>query len=493
MNSLLSTRKNTIKKYFEIFYHLWIFCMLFDWGCPTFSLFGFIGLNEIAMVLAGATFLGCVFTEKNTYFTHLFNIVKRSKGLCIALALYLIYGVVTIFIGSELIFVVYKYINVVQMVLFALMTLYYLIPEESSQEIRSERIIKFTLGVGISSGIVGLFSFLGYYTDLYTSFFQKISPIDDYNQYTSILLMGLICMSVFLVMSKMPFIKRYLIFSLYTVLISVCVIAAGSRRSDALLIVVAGIITIYAVFCEAKRGENKINWKGAVAALCAMIICISVAGVASYYNFEVVETLSKKRYAHAIKLKEEGKASADLLDKISKSGGFFVEINDALSEVVDGSGMNSREIIWNVAINDLKRADTKDLIFGRGATYSWDLFDNLSNPDVVEIRARYYKEDSAKHWLDPHNLFLQDMLEGGAILLFLQLCILLFIAISMFRILFKRPKSFAPMFMANMILYATLFLSSSKGMVAHKFFWVLIALQIVFNYFIKTSPKKIKE
>ncbi len=491
MNTNLSSKKLSLRKCFEIFYHLSIFCMLFEWACPMFTIFGFIGLNEIAMSLAGISFIGCVFIEKKAYFTHLFEVLKSSKYLCIALLGYVIYGIVTVFLGADLMFVVLRYVVVIQMVLFAFMTLYYLLPVGATKEVEAQKMKSFLLNVSITAGIISVFALLGYYIDFYTTYFQKISTIKDYNQYTSILLMGLICLSTLVIRSEMSFVKRYAILIPYATLISLCVYAAGSRRSDVLLLVVALIISVYAVICEAKRFGSKFNWKGAVSALCAMTICLSVAGVVSYFNFELVGNISEKRLAYALKLKAEGKATPELLEKISMSGA-HVEMDSTLKGLVDGSGMDSREAIWNIAIDEIKHSRTKEIILGHGASYSWELYDDLSNPDVKELRVKYYKEDSDKLWMNPHNLFLQDMLEGGAILFVLQLAILLFIAISFVRILKYRVSAFLPLLLANAVLYVTLLLSSARGMSAHKFFWVLIAFQIVFNYYISKSPKKEK-
>jgi hypothetical protein len=72
--------------------------------------------------------------------------------------------------------------------------------------------------------------------------------------------------------------------------------------------------------------------------------------------------------------------------------------------------------------------------------------------------------------MNPHNLFLHDMLVGGLMLLTLQLSIILVAVISTLRAIRKEPFAGIVLGLLYGVLMITLLLSSGRGILANKFF-----------------------
>lgn len=272
MNCLLKNHTTPAQRCFCALIHISLFFMLFDWACPIRLSLGFLGPYEGAMILAGISFLVCLIQEKGRFIRRFFHILNASRWLVIVLAVYVLYGLITVFYGPDIAFGSIRYLVVGQMVCYGIMLLYYLFPDGSC-EFSLQRLRALALNVGLTGLVIALVAIVGYYTQWYTVYYQRIAPIRDYNQYSTILMMGLVCMTFWLLHARMSIGKRYGLLIPYWMVMASAIYAAGSRRSDVLLCVLAGVLFVYALYCEQKRYKGNGKPRRIAAAFCLLVLC----------------------------------------------------------------------------------------------------------------------------------------------------------------------------------------------------------------------------
>lgn len=475
--------KITFSNCFQFFFHTTLCLMLLDWACPIRLTIGFLGVYEGSLLFLLVSFIGCMIQEKGRFFIRIFQIFKTCPLLIGLLAVYSVYGFITVFYGPDPMFGLVRYLVTGQMIAFSAFLLYYLFPEGAMKEDRS-RLAAMGWNVGITAGGIALIALIGYFTDWYTVYYQRIATIRDYNQYSTILLMGLVAFTCVTVRSVSALWRRYVYLISYWVVVGTAVYQAGSRRSDVLLCALAAVLLVYVLFCEYYRYHKTHDKRQMAAAACLLAVCVLVTTGAAQLTHKAVGRIAPQRLDRDIQLLQtlpEGEIDAATMESLLLAGEQD-ELSGTLEGIMDGRGFSSRSAIWKAAFDCIRSSDTIHLLFGYGASYSWDLYDDWSNPLVAQLRERYPLYNEATQWMNPHNLFLQDALEGGLLLLLLQVLLLFAIGLSLLSLLRRSPDSAVALVLMNMVLYVTLLLSAGRGMISHKFFWLLLFVQIAENY-----------
>lgn len=466
--------------WFEGFFHLSLFLMLFDWACPIPYAIGPFGFYEGALCLTAIGFVGCFVQEKGRFVSRLWQVLGSAKALVISFVAYVVFGFVTLLYGNNLSFGASRYIVVAQMAMFSVFLFYYLFPNEKADGLVGLK--RLALNVGVTGFIIAVVAVFGYFSQWYTMYYQRISPIRDYNQYTTILLVCAVAFTVLLLNQRpLPFVKRYALLTVYWVVMATAVYLAGSRRSYVLLCLVAAVLGVYALYIRMKwhrkKGERLRTMGATVFGLgVCLVLCLGIAST----TYNVVGELAPVRLQKALEVLEstpKDEVDQSLLESVLLSGE-QTKLGETFAGIVDGSGFSSREAIWNAAYDKMKNADPVHLLFGYGSPYSWQLYDDLENPAVVPVREYYHLEDDITLWMNPHNFLLQDALEGGLVLVGIELALIAFTFFSFLKLLYRTPHTALPLAMMTGILYVTLVLSSGKGMVSHKFLWLFLVCQV---------------
>lgn len=482
--------KLLFKNSFIVFFHTTLSLMMIDWAMPIKYSIGPFGFYEISLILLSISFLGCMYFEKGVFLKRLPELFKASSVLFILLALYICFGVVTLFYAKDFSFALLKYITVLQMIVFGFYSLYYVFFDDDSQ--RSLRHFKqVTLNLGLTSLFIALFAFAGYFTETYTAFYQRISTIIDYNQYSTILLVGMVCLEIWLIRSNLKFFVKYGSIVLSSFILSSASFASGSRRSAVLLCVIGVVLFVYAIFHETKvflRDKNKLNMFLAV-----VLSLVALIGSASFskYTQNTVGIIGQDRYNKVIEYIQslpEGSIGDGETENLLYLG-TQNEISETIEGIFNGNGMAGREAIWELAFDRIEEFDTKGLLFGGGASYSWDIYDDWESEDMSVLKDRYYKFVGFDNWMNPHNLFLQDMLDGGIILLLLQVLLVGCILIYIFKGFATSANNSAVLLLMSLIIFVTLFLSCGKGMITHKYFWLILIGLFANRYILRIKPK----
>ncbi len=478
----LQNRYRSWQFWFESFFHLSLFLMLFDWGCPIPVSIGPLGFYEAALLGTGVCLLGYSFKTNFSFFHRFREILASAKALVVSFLAYVLYGIVTLLYGGNFSFGSSRYIVVGQMMVFSLYTFFYLFIKEKANSLA--RLKKIGWNISIAGLSVAVVAIVGYFTAWYTVFYQRISPIRDYNQYTTILLMATVVFSV-LMINKRPlaFWKRYAVLGAYWLVMSTAIYTACSRRSHVLMCVFAAIFSVYALYMQERYHRKKHNrFVSFGVAVVSLALCFAVCLSVASATFKVVEKLAPVRLQNALSKIENGEEiSSNDMESVSLVGEQY-ELSESFQGMVNGSGFSSREAIWNAAYDKIKNSDTRHLLFGYGSPYSWELYDDLSNPAVQPVRDRYHADDEKILWMNPHNFLLQDALDGGLIFVGIEMILIVCTFLYLLKLLYRTPHTAIPLILMNGILYVTLTLSSGHGMIAHKFLWLLIICQIAETY-----------
>lgn len=466
---------------FICMYHITLALMLIDWACHIPFSIGPIGVYEVSYGLLGILFLMSVFGERKSFVREFLILIKENKTIITFLALYVIMGIITLLYANNISFSVTKYVVVVQMILFLIMSAYYILTRKvKTSEI--ERMNWIMINLGVTAIIVAIISVLGFMTDTYTVYKERISPIIDYNQYSTILLVGFIAFSFVVLYAGKDNVRKYIFLLISAVCVLPAIYVSGSRRSYLLMMLVSIVLIIFVLVLEIIKVCKKKEKKHFLMRILLIVICICV-------TYASVLGLEKAVQRHNIYSHHSGEVV------IGDSDGEIENIESTIEQtydsISDGQAMSKRSLIWSVAIEDIQSANAIELLVGHGASYAWEVYDQEGKDSVNVLLGAYgIKLGSVSYWMNPHNVFLQDMLDGGILLVGLQVTIWIFVCISLIKLARKNVSAALSLFLMYLTLGVTLMLSCAHGVVAHKYFWLFIGWQVMYVYATNSMRKK---
>lgn len=483
--------ENVYLRIYRILFHLTLSYMLIEWVFPMPILGNLIGLYEAFFVLHGVFFLICVWKDRVRLMKRFFEIMKASRYSAIFLTAYLIMGVVTLFYALDPAYAALKYVTVIQMMVFFVSFLYYVCGEETCN-IRAH-LSSIYLNLGITAVVISLRAVLDHFFGGCPIYFQRISPIVDYNQYSTILLAGYVCISMWLIGSQMKRCYKYPALGLSSCAIVPAVFISGSRRSYLILLAVSVLCICACAVCEFLQYRKNKSVKILILSLCAVAVCAGCTqGCVSWLTTATQEAsiVLQEKYFYEFEA-EQNEMGLDFpadFDDADENGHLNESsLDDVYQTISNGSAMSKRNLIWSAAIEKIKSSDLKHILVGYGASYSSDLYDDPTNEHVRKVSGSYTAKPGMKkaHWMNTHNIFLQDMLEGGVVLLGLQLALIISLGVYTVYILLKNPIQGLTVGLLYVIIFVTLMMSSGKGMIDNKLFWLALMLQTAEVYGIK--------
>lgn len=156
-------------------------------------------------------------------------------------------------------------------------------------------------------------------------------------------------------------------------------------------------------------------------------------------------------------------------------------ISKRYESVKSEEGMVSRQNIWKVSIAGIKEFDLKEIVFGKGNGYSWNIYENDEDEEVRELLDLYGMEKSKPQWMMPHNFILTEFLEGGLLKILLILFLTIAIIYSLFQYI-KTDNVYGCMFLLLYFCFAANFmLGTTHGLLGEDLFWLTTGLLILFR------------
>lgn len=469
-----------VQIWFRVSLYMTLGLFVFDWASPIPSLGGF-DIYRIALFLLLTAMLICLFYDRGQYFRQLVSIFSQSKFIFWSIFAYILMSIVTLTYSKYPIFSLRRYFSLIQS-LFLMFCVYYYVFGDCNNVMINKRLLSLYSVFGVAAALVILNAFLGYFIGYHYVYVRRISTIQDYNQYSSLLLIGFICIIYYLLHIDISFSKRAMLLGGSASLFVPGIILAGSRRSLVLLYIVSISMILYIVIICVSRYIKKRQKRQIMQEMGMLVFCIGLAFISYQFFNQKLDQVAEMRMNECSMPNETSSSQefyeGDILDnRVIENA-----LDTTYSTIKDGSGLSSRKKIWNIAINEIRKANFKQFMFGFGSSHSWDIYDQMDNLQVKQLRDQYHINDERTHWMNPHNLFLQDMLEGGCILLMLQLSVIISIFFSLKKVLIYSPDRCGFILLLYLIQFVTLFLSSSYGIVYHKFVWIIIGIHIAERY-----------
>lgn len=485
--------KSAFPKALGFFFHATLALMLIDWAVPELFWKGLISPYEISFVLTGLVFLGCFFFSGREMIRQVIQTLAVSKWMVLVLCAYLLMGIVTLFYAQSVMYAVTKYIVVVQMLFFGVCAFVY---ASMKRKVGGYILREIYANIGISAIIIAVLGYFGFFTGTKTVYLDRISPIPDYNQYTTILLIGLVCGIFWLLNLKIRKSFRYLVIGALCCILVPAIYIAGSRRSYLLMLVIISLLAGYLVISEIYEYVSKKEGRQFAVGLVCLLLCAVCVVLSMNLLSSAVKNTADKRMQQIMGTDTEmvgptvGDRFEETFPNVIISG---TDLSETYQTIASGTALAKRELIWGAALDKITTSDPLRLMVGYGASYSADLYDDVTNPKVQQVHSAYgYNENNKarEHWMNTHNLFLQDILEGGIVLLVIQLAVVALAAVYTIKLLLRDPLHGVTLGILYGILFVTLFLSSDRGMISNKFFWLLMTLQILAWYALSHKKRK---
>lgn len=450
----MSKLDNIANKAFHYLLHSVIALLLVDWALELPTIAYGISIYEIALFLLSCVALVRLAIEKGDVFRKIGGVLSSSRWSFVFVMLYLVLGVVTVFYAKTPGYALTKYVVVAQMLFVGACVFYYI-------SMRPNALQGLYLNMALSAVIAGVLA-LGKYLFFSDGPYPAIvSPLRDYNQYSTILLIGWICAISYTAGLNVSNMRKLSLLALFAGLLMPMIQVSGSRRSYVLSFGIALVVLVYAIVLTVRTvKEDKLAIRRAI---CTLLVCVLCVGLASSAVSRTVYDLSH--------------ISGEPQDSVS-----------AQDRLMEDAGFGKRTLIWDAAVKELGRYDTKALLIGKGASHCSDFYDDTRIPEVQAVHDSYNKNaenPAQKNWMNPHNLFLQDALNGGIVLLLSLIAVIGTAVFYSIRLIRENPAKGIGILLMYAILLLTMFLSSGKGLLAHKFFWLITFMQIIECHSIK--------
>lgn len=415
-----------------------------------------VSVFKIAFVIISVLLVKLILIDYRAYLPQIVknigNIVKNIKFVIVFLGLYIIFDIVSFLYTEDIKYASVKYIVVIEMLIFAGIYLVYIV---ISGEAYSKCKDKLLLTIAASGVAVSSIAVVNYFMEFFPLLYiRRLSTLADYNQFATIIVLGYLAGFLYLIEKSERNARNMALLSALSVLELSTVYLSGSRRAFIIeifiVIFLVVFISINILRLKTERGKRAKN-------VCKFMVitiigCVLLVGLMQYqFN---------RNY-------ENGKHS--MLEN---------NVDENFSTIFTGQAMGKRSIIWTIAFDELKTYNAKELLLGKGSSYSSDLYDSDVKEKLMNKYSQQEKDSVVRHWMFAHNFLLSDMLTGGIIKLGFSLGLLFSIIIYLFKLKVVESKFWFLSIMIG-VTYINAFLSFRYGFLGDKNYWFCLLLLLI--------------
>lgn len=458
--------------------------------------------------------------KKTNIFKIVYQAIKGNK-LFIVLILYVLYEIFNIINGiqnGQFSYLINKIMIILKLGFLLSNIILYIYSNNKSFERKKKNIF---LSFGVSTYIIILFTLIKYFSGNFI-LLTRIAPVNDYNVFAVTLLFTGSVM-VHYIIKYLNGKTRLILLTITIALVFSIVYLSGSRRGILFIyICIIAYILLYLLFYKNKFGKinfNNIISCTLIAAVCFICCNLAFSGFNDYveaYANAAREAVEQEETNPDLEMNNEKQEKEENLidnkvdsneisepgpknptsaeessengssDKTQNVPGFGeTRLEDRYETINISEGLSSRSLVWEIAIKEIKKMDALEIIFGRGSGYNLSIYQteenaSLINPDVEPQEIKY----------DPHNIILNDILEGGIIkILFIIIIVVMVIYIALKNIKYNNQESIL-ILCVGMILGATLMLSARTGLLGNDLFWHLVILTFLAQCNIKLERER---
>ena len=418
--------------------------------------FFFIGLIFSLVAVIWVDFEGSI----KRFFSFIVSRIDAGILILIAFFAYVVFDLVNLFYAAYPDYAFTKYLVVWQMLLLVVALLYEVFRNREKSKAVFLRIQRNLAVTALFAAVLGIINYFLPFTE--TDYIRRISTLPDYNKYATTVLFGSVCLFFLLLNSELKPLKKWIFITAGGILTSGVIFLSSSRRSYVMLLAFSVLMVGYSLvrpFLKAKAQKPSVLLMRIGAVLLSVAVIYGgftlFTGAFSSYSTEKYEIMKEKG-----ELAQEENSTEEVFDTI-----------------VSGQASTKRELIWKVAFRELGTYNPLQWAVGKGASHDSDLYDIAQDEELLlSYRSLEVKR---RHWMNPHNFLLSDLINGGIIKLSLSILLLgllLFYTISQLR------RNFASAFFlifTTLIVLVNHFLSSPLGYLGDKLFYIAVCLLLI--------------
>lgn len=403
-----------------------------------------------------------------TYFKSFIKAFSKFKWAIISIVLYFIFDIISLAWTKDIIFSLKKYATIAPMIILSIYATYYFFGPNVNPTLRKERLRNLAMCFGIVALSLSIFTWITYFIFNRTYYIMTLSLQSDYNQYVLPIILGYVC-GVYFINTMRNCWQKYMIFAAYSTILMPNFYLSGSRRVMAIYLIVFAFLSLSFLI------TNMVNKKSLGTFLISVVI---IAGVVASHKIIIDGFEYHSKYVYKT-MEEEAtkkgiKAPSAQMDKSQGIiHGFRLE-NDASykeSTLETGQAMGRREILWTLALRDIKNFSKKELLIGKGGSQQRDLY------RTKEAREMLFADGTPDLDQDfhPHSMILIEMLNGGAIKTILVLSVVLSIIFYDFVNLFRKNyQEFVMISGFGGIFLASQMIDSIYGLLQNRMTWIYL-------------------
>lgn len=507
MRSIL-LKEDKIAAIYNVLFHVALSSTIFQAICPIYTLFTNVRIDLICFIAILILWFAeiCRYGLK-PFIDCFWNVINRTKTLFLFCVIYFLWDTVNLFYAQDPGFLYDKYKVWSKIGLLSLTIIYYVNPLHNAGDIL-RKIKNIILNLGLTGCAICIIANIGYYTGIYTQSIRAMITVADHNVFSSYIMIGFIAVCYLIVNDLNIDLNKRLVFLL--AILSICapvLYLSGSRRTIILLYCFAFFFAIYVIYILQRETQvRRLRTLAKSILFLAIVIALCIVQVRFFDNF------SDKRYEEKTnevivnqEIEDEGiKTDENYLAQDTNIVEENIQSNIENSEehaikqeenidyyvetIIDGSGMDLRKMIWKAAVNWYREMTIEQKIFGGGASYSYDVFNDISNPINKDVVEHYGVKEGTTRWMGPHNFLLSDLLTGGVIKLLIDFLIMGDVIITLFRMIKKAKEGqvFGIMlFNLYIVLFVNLMLGSAYGIFGPRTIWIVLSLTFVINWYLK--------
>lgn len=479
-----------------------------------------INLSYVLLFFADI-YLLCV--KKINIFKIVYQAIRENKFFII-LIIYILYEFFNIINGirnGQLSYLINKILIILKLGFLLSNIILYIYSNNKSFENKKKNII---FCFGVPTYVILAFTIIKYFSGNFL-LLTKITPVADYNTFAVILLFSGTIM-IYYITKYLDGTARLILTTVTIVLTFSVVYLSGSRRGIIFIFVcIAAYILLFLLYYKNTLG--KISYRNIIS--CILISAVSFiscniifSGFSQYveaYATNAIEATKQEEIKQDTEITDEKKIDeqnsindntmnsnkkdatnaqnpssdddesdedTDNSEVLDIPGVGETRLEDRYETINISEGLSSRSPIWNIAIKEINNMNLLGMIFGKGSGYNLAIYQTEENASIInaDIQPEEIK-------CDPHNIILNDILEGGIIkILFLIIIVVMIISIALKNIKYDNQESVL-LFCIGTILGGTLMLSASTGLLGNDLFWYLVILTFLAQCNIKKRRKLI--
>lgn len=396
--------------------------------------------------------------------------LHSAKWLYIALIIYYVYDLITMIYTKSYAHALKKLPYMLEYTTIFLAGIYYCTTKK--------RLFGVMISIAATGTIVSISTYIYYFLSLKPIYFQRLSTARDYNVYACLIFVSFVFLTNLLIhYSRLSFKKRFILFTIFSMINIPTFYFAGSRR----IFIMLPYLFAFTVLYEGLRLIIlKINKKSSLShtlsffGICVIIYFSCVALLPTFSQYGATKEASYKAHI-AASIQNEGVGNGN--GEVDKSNSWYEKTIENIMETIGDKSMYSkRTLIYSVAFSELQTYSPIEFIFGRGAAYDIHMYDVTQDANLLD--AYSISEDNPRSfgWLSAHNFLLADILNGGIIKVVLGI----FFVIQLIRhiiILIKRnSRSGIMIIIPFALVLVNNFISGAYGMLNDVFFQIMMII-----------------